>query len=118
MSVWLIWLISLLTIPKAVSLSSTVRHTYTIAAILSLSEIIPSPCSRYLKEGLVYIALASPSLRQPFSYLKCTKVNIYLSYNVRSISNTKYTRLITLNSYLVPLLIYYRVLYLIYYYKA
>jgi len=104
--------------PKAVSLSSTVRYTCTVAAILSLSKIIPSLCSHCLKKGLVYIALASLSLRQPSFYLECTKANICLSYNVRSISNAKYTRLITLNSCLVPLLIYYRVLYLIYYYKT
>jgi len=57
-----------------------------------------SPCSRYAKEGLVYIALASPLSQQLSSYLECTKANIRLSYNVRSISNAKYTRPITLNS--------------------
>ena len=59
---------------------------------------MPSPCSRYAKEGLVYIALASPLSRQPSLYLKCTKANIYLSYNIRFIFNAKYTRPITLNS--------------------
>jgi len=57
-----------------------------------------SPCSYYAKEGLVYVALASPLSWQPFFYLKCTKANIRSSYDVRSISNTKYTRPITLNS--------------------
>ena len=48
--------------PKAPSSSLTVYYTYTVTIILSLSNIILSPCSRYIKEGLVYIALASPSL--------------------------------------------------------
>jgi len=49
--------------PKAISSSLTARRARTVAAILSLSEIMPSPCSYYLKEGLVYIALANPSLQ-------------------------------------------------------
>ena len=63
---------------------------------------MPSLYSYYAKKGLVYITLASPFLRQPSSYLECTKANIRLSYNVRSASNAKYTRSITLNSRLVP----------------
>ena len=46
--------------PKVTSLSSTARRAYTIAAILLLGKIIPSPYSRYAKEGLVYITLVSP----------------------------------------------------------
>jgi len=46
--------------PKASSSLHAQRYAHTIAAILSLGEIIPSPCSRCIKEGLVYIALASP----------------------------------------------------------
>jgi len=61
-----------------------------------------SPCSRYAKEGLVYIALASPLSWQPSSYSECTKANIYSSCDIRSISNAKYTRPITLNSRQVP----------------
>jgi len=52
----------LLIIPKAISSSLTAYRARTIAAILSLSKIIPSPYSRCLKEGLVYIALVNPSL--------------------------------------------------------
>jgi len=55
--------------------------------------------SYYIKEGLVYITLASPLSQQPSSYLEYTKANIYLSCNVYSSSNAKYTRSITLNSY-------------------
>jgi len=85
--------------PKVISLLSIVWRAYTITAILSLSKIIPSPYSCYVKEGLVYITLASPLSRQPSFYLKYTKANIYLSYNVCSSFNAKYTRPITLNSY-------------------
>jgi len=88
--------------PKALPLSLTACRVRTIAAILSLSKIILSLYSRCLKEGLVYIVLASPSSRQPSSYLECTKVNICLSCDVRFVSNAKYTRPITLNSRLVP----------------
>jgi len=61
-----------------------------------------SPCSRCAKEGLVYITLASPLSRQPSFYLEYTKVNIYLSCDVRSIFNAKCARPITLNSLRVP----------------
>ena len=46
--------------PKAISSLYTQRYAYTIATILSLGEIMLSLYSRYLKEGLVYIVLASP----------------------------------------------------------
>jgi len=80
------------------SLSFIARRAYTIAAVLLLGKIMPSLYSYYTKEGLVYITLASPLSRQPSSYLECTKVNIRLSCDIRSISNTKYTRPITFNS--------------------
>jgi len=88
--------------PKVTSLSSIARCAYTIAVVLSLGEIMPSLCSRCAKEGLVYIALVSPSSWQPSSYLEYTKVNICLSCDVCSVFNTKYTRPITLNSLRVP----------------
>jgi len=84
--------------PKASSSLYAQRCVRTVAAILLLGEIMPSPCSYYAKEGLVYVALASPLSWQPFSCLECTKANICLSYNVRSSINAKYTRPMTLNS--------------------
>jgi hypothetical protein len=69
--------------------------------------------SRYTEKKLVYIAIAAPSSRQPSSYTECTRVNMRSSYNIQSVSNAKYTRLIILYNRLVPYLIYYRVLYLI-----
>jgi len=56
--------------------SFTAYRSCTVAAILSLGGIIPSPCSCCAKEGLVYIALASPLSWQPSFYLECTKANI------------------------------------------
>ena len=62
--------------PKVTSLSSTARRARTVAVVLSLGEIMPSLYSCCAKEGLVYIALASPLSRQPSSYLECTKLNV------------------------------------------
>jgi hypothetical protein len=59
-----------------------------VAVILSLNEIMPA-CSCCTKKGLVYITITALSSYQPSSYSKCIKLNIYLSYNVCSISNTK-----------------------------
>jgi len=49
--------------PKAISSLHAQRRACTIAAILFLSKIIPSPYSYCLKKGLVYIALANLSLQ-------------------------------------------------------
>ena len=85
-------------VSKPLASSSIAYWSRTIAAILLLGEIILSPYSYYAKKGLVYIALVSPSSWQPSSYLECTKANIQLFYDVRSISNAKCARPITLNS--------------------
>ena len=63
--------------------------TYIVAVILLLSEIMPS--YSYCKEKkLVYIVIIALFSRQPSSCVKCTKSNIYLSCNIRSVSDTKY----------------------------
>ena len=64
------------------------RRAYTIAVIFSLSEIMLM-CSRCVKKKLVYIIIIAFSNRQPFFYIKCTKSNICLSCNVRSVSDAK-----------------------------
>ena len=64
------------------------RRAYTIAVILLLSEIMPS-CSCCEEKKLVYITIIAPSSRQPSFYIKYTKLNMRLSCNVRSVSNTK-----------------------------
>jgi len=85
--------------PKALSFFSWVKHyLYTVSLILLLGEVIAIPYSYCVKEGLSYIAIVSPFSCQPSSYSKCTYVNMRLSYNIYFISNTKYTRPITLNS--------------------
>ena len=65
------------------------RRTYIAAVILLLNKIMPS-CSCYADRGLVYIIITASSNCQPSSYIKYTKLNIYSSYNVRSVSNAKY----------------------------
>jgi hypothetical protein len=92
--------------------SSSNYYNRLVTTILSLSVIMPS-YSYYTEKKLVCVAIAAPSGRQPSSYTKYTRVNIRSSYNVRSVSNAKYIRLVILYNYLVPYLIYYRVLYLI-----
>ena len=62
---------------------------YVVLVILLLGEIMPM-CSRWAEKKLVCITIAAPFNRQPSSCLKCTKSNIHLSYNVKSVSNTKY----------------------------
>ena len=84
--------------PKAPSSFLAEHRSYTAAVILLLGKIIPS-YSYYAKEGLVYIIIALPVNRQPSSYIKYTRANMRLSYNVRSVSNAKYTHSITLNSF-------------------
>ena len=69
------------------------RCTYIVAVILLLSKIMPTYSYCVLK-GLIYIAIMAPLGCQPFSYAKCTKLNMHLSCNIRSVSNAKCTFLI------------------------
>ena len=65
------------------------RCAYIVAVILLLGKIIPSySCCKEKK--LVYIIIIAPFSHQPFFCIKCTKLNIRSSYNVRSVSNAKY----------------------------
>ena len=61
-----------------------------LATLISLNSEIISPCSRYAKKGLVYIAITAPSSRQLSSCLECTKANTCSSYNVRLVLDNKY----------------------------
>ena len=70
--------------------SASKHYTYTVAVILLLGKIMPS-YSHYEEKKLVYIIIIIPFSRQPSFYIKYTKLNIYLSYNVKSVSNTKYS---------------------------
>ena len=69
------------------------RHAYTEAVILLLSEIMPS-CSCCKEKKLVCVVIIAPSSHQPSLCVKYTKLNMYLSYNIRLVSNAKYSYLI------------------------
>ena len=65
------------------------RRAYVVTMILLLGEIMPT-YSYYVLKRLVYIIIIAFLGRQPFSYTKCTKLNICLSYNIRLVFNAKY----------------------------
>ena len=69
--------------------SASKRRAYIVAVILLLSKIMPT-YSRYVLKRLVYIAIIAFLGRQPSFYTKCTKLNICLSCDIRSVSNAKY----------------------------
>ena len=82
--------------PPIRSLASKHR-AYTVAVIFLLGKIMPSYfyCD---EKKLVYITIIAPFSCQPSSYFKYTKSNIYLSCNIRSVSNTECLYLIHLYS--------------------
>ena len=59
-----------------------------VAVILLLSKIMPT-YSRCTEKGLVYIIIIALSSRQPFFYVKYTKLNIRSSCNIYLVFNTK-----------------------------
>ena len=64
-----------------------------LATSISLNREIISPYSYYAKKGLVYITIIDPFSRQPFSYIKYTKLNTCMLYNMRLVSLNKYALL-------------------------
>jgi hypothetical protein len=66
------------------------KHCMLLTTLISLNREIMNPYSYYIKKGLVYIALISPFKYQLSFYLKCTKVNIQLFYNIYSVLFNKY----------------------------
>ena len=62
----------------------------TIAVILLFGKIMPiySYCT---EKKLVYITIIALFGHQPSFYIKCTKLNMCLSYNVRLVSDAKYS---------------------------
>ena len=79
-------------IPFVKSLVSK-RRACVVTVILLFSKIMPI-YSRCVLKGLVYVIIIAPLGRQPFFYTKYTKSNIYLSCNVRLVSNAKCVYLI------------------------
>ena len=72
------------------------RTTYyfkLIAVILLLGKIMPTYFC-YIEKGLVYIMIMASLGRQPSFYIKCTKLNIRSSCDIKLVSNAKYTCLI------------------------
>ena len=59
-----------------------------VAVILLLGEIMLT-YSYYAEKGLVYIAIIAFLGRQPSFYIKYTKLNICLFYNIRLVFNVK-----------------------------
>ena len=80
------WPISLIPFVRS---SAFKRRLRLVLLILSLGEIIPS-YSYYIEKRLSYIIISVFFSRQPSFYIKCIKLNIYLSYNVKLVSNAKY----------------------------
>ena len=64
-------------------------HAYIITLILLLGEIMPINFY-YAEKKLVCIIIMAFSSRQLFTCFKYTKLNIHLSCNIQSVSNTKY----------------------------
>ena len=77
--------------------SASKRCICVVAVILLLSKIIPTYSCCVLK-GLVYIIIIALFSRQPFSYTKCIKLNMYSSCDIKSVFNTKYISFICLIS--------------------
>ena len=63
-------------------------RAYAVAVILLLGEIMPS-YSYYKEKKLVCVIIIALFSRQPFFCFECTKLNIYLSCNVKLVSNAE-----------------------------
>ena len=61
-----------------------------LAASISLNSEIISPCSYYVKKGLVCIIIITSFSRQPSSYSECTKANTCSLCDVHLVSINKY----------------------------
>ena len=66
----------------------TAYYFKLVAIILSLNKIIPT-YSYYVEKGLIYIIIIAPLSCQPSFCIKCTKLNMRLSYNIRLVFNAK-----------------------------
>ena len=74
--------------------SKRLTYYFKLVAIILLLSKIMLTYLRYMEKGLVYIIIIALFSRQPSSYTKCIKLNIYSSCNIRSVSNTKYILLV------------------------
>ena len=67
----------------------TAYYFKLVAIIFLLGKIMPT-CFYYMEKGLIYIIIIAFLGCQPSSYIKCIKLNMYLSYNIKLVSNAKY----------------------------
>ena len=67
------------------------KHCTLFTSSIALNGEIMSPCSCYIKKGLVYIVITELFSHQPSSCSKCTKLNTHVLYNVHSVSFNKCT---------------------------
>ena len=77
--------------------SASKRYTYIVAVILLLSKIMPT-YSYYISKGLVCVVITALFSYQPSSYTKYTKLNMYSSCDIRSVSTTKCILLVRLTN--------------------
>ena len=81
------------------AIRSIVSAYYTLlTSSITLNREIMSPCSCYIKKGLVYITITDLSGCQPSSCSKCMKLNTCVLYNMRLISLNKYIFFVYFNS--------------------
>ena len=64
-------------------------YTYIVTVILLLGEIMLI-YSCYAKKKLVCVIIIAPFNRQSSFYIKYTKSNMYLSCNIKLVSDAKY----------------------------
>ena len=81
-----------------IKLITSERCALFISSIALDGEIM-SPCSCYVKKGLVCVAITEFSNYQPSSCSKCTKSNTCILCDVRLVSFNKCTFLTCLNSF-------------------
>ena len=74
------------------------KYCTLFTSSITLNGEIMSPCSYYLKKGLVYIIIINLSSYQSSFYSKCIKLNTCISYNIRSVPFNKYIFLTCFNS--------------------
>ena len=73
------------------SIRFSMSKRYALLAIsIFLNREIISPCSYYIKKGLVYIIIINSFSRQSSSYTKYSKLNTYMLCNMRSVLLNKY----------------------------
>ena len=75
------------------------EHYTLLTSSITYNGEIMSPCSYYIKKGLVCVIITDFSSYQPSFYSKYTKSNICVLYNMRSVSFNKYIFFIYLVSF-------------------